>query len=326
MRTKRVGALFGGLALVGSLWSGSASRATVTTQSVLDRLVANGLRVTGNERACVGHALSKASPTKNAAKTKSNPEIDELDDDIGRILGCIPQEQAVQFIAGSLEGDGPTSVLPTSAFAPVEPIRPTRDCLTHRMRVATWSEVTEAFRSYAEAVLSDFNSDSKALLASRVRPYAATCAVLKNTKGTTPLPPLTPDDVRVRWNASVRRHPLMFAPVARWVNGRIPSTMEAAVAANGVLTISISDSLVGVVTVVLARSVASPAATSRALYTIADVIDGRDRAVIVDRAFDLSALLARTGAGQAKIRVGRTIYSVSVALQPPQVIVSGFPS
>ena len=102
--------------------------------------------------------------------------------------------------------------------------------------------------------------------------------------------------------------------------------MEAAVAANSVLTVSISDSLVGAVTVVLARSVASPAATSRALFTIADVIDGRDRAVIVDRAFDLSALLATTGAGQAKIRVGRTIYSVTVALQPPQVIVSGFPS
>ena len=323
MRVKRVGAACCLVAVLVSFGPRATSDAASSHADVLALLVANGLRMSDAERQCASRTVVKASRSTSSVKDEFNPVAGQTADGIGRILRCISQEEAATFIARALDGDGPTSALPSSVFVPKAAVSPTKVCLTRRLRVATWHEVTEAFRSYADAVLSDFDSDSRGLLESRVRPYVATCALLKDSKGTTPLPPLTLEDVRVRWNASVRRRPLTFTPVSRWVRGRIPSTMEAVVAAKSWVSIATSGSTVVGVTVALTPPVASQASALEALGIVAEVLDGRDQAVIVGRAIDVSSLLAAAKPGQSKARIGRTLYTVTVLEQPTRVFIDG---
>ena len=320
---KRAGAACCLLAVLLSFGPRTTSEAAKSRGDVLGLLVASGLGMSDAERGCARRTIAEASRSTSTATNELNPVSSQTADSIGRILGCISQEEAVKFIAGALDADSSASAFPTSAFVPRAGVPPTKDCLTRRLRVATWHEVTEAFRSYAEALLSDFDSGLRGLLASRVRPYAATCTLLKDSKGTTPLPPLSLEDVRVRWNASVRRRPLTFAPVSRWVSGRIPSTVEAVVAAKSWVSIATSGSTVVGVTVALTPPVASRASALEALGIVADVLDGRDQAVIVGRAIDVSSLLAADQPGQSKARIGRTLYTVTVVGRPTRVFIDG---
>lgn len=304
--------------------AGTYSAAADAPNAVLDRLAANGLRLSTDQRSCVAAERNRVTPAKKVSKN-STPGSVTADDPVGAILGCISQDEAIRFVAQSLTDLDEPSIQRSNAFAPNTP-DPTPTCLARRLRVATWPEVSEAFRSYAEAVLANFAQDTRALLASRVRSYATSCAVVKDKKGAAPLRPISLDDVRVRWNASLRRRSSTFLPIARWSKSVLSSTMEAGIAPTSSLTVSISEGQVGGATIVLGRAAASEESAVEALHLIAEVFDGRDQAVIVGREVNVSVLVAAKKAGESRIRIGRTAYVVSVAVDPIRVLITAVPS
>jgi hypothetical protein len=131
--------------------------------------------------------------------------------------------------------------------------------------------------------------------------------------------------VRVRWNASLRRRASTLVPITRWSKSLLPSTMEVQIAPTSTLTVSVTEGQVGAATIVLGRAVASQESAIEALAVLAEVFDGRDQAVIVGRAVDVSALIAAK-AGESRIRIGRTAYVVSVAADPTRILITAVPS
>jgi hypothetical protein len=325
-------------------------KSTTPAASVLKRLLVSGLQLSADERTCAENAASKTAKSTVAGDSGFNA----VDDSISSILRCVSQDHAVTFVAGSLDalGGGNSSVL-SGAFNPNEPTQPPKDCLQKRLRIATWPEVSEAFRSYADALL-DANPTELAILSSRVQPYVRVCATRKDSKGITPFPSLTIEELRVRWNASVVRHGVALSAVARWSTPAQVGLPRAGTASNDVsgstphVAILASNSWIDVAmtaseptgtnvagatgtnvagaTIVLEPPTASETVASEALFALADAFDGRDQALIVHQAINISGLLTADHAVDRRVRIGRTLYRVGVVQKPVRIFISAFPS
>ena len=348
--------------------------ASYSSVAILDRLLVNGLVLSTGERSCAIAAASKADTSRGPATTSLNGRksagnttgFSARDYAVGHILRCVSQEHAIDYIAGSLDRQQTTGSAPSGARSPSSSASASKKCLIRRLQVATWPEVSEAFRAYADAVLADFDDMTMQLLASRVQPYVRTCISLQDGKGITPLSAPTLEEVRLRWNAAIGRHGAVLSAVTRWRTATQvglpttglstgPSPAKVAIVAlhswvdialatpdrvsdsgastsGSALAGSLADPLpkgsptISGATIVLEPPSASESVATEALFVLADAIDGRDQANIVSQSIDIPGLLASGRAAERRARIGRTYYGVVVVVNPVRIFVSAYPS